>query len=273
MPTSSAHLICRHHAEVLVSFHSITPASPPPPPPPRPPSSGTSSSGSSGAEHAQTLRDVDPTGGDALETAALLTIRPWIDPVVDDRGHDPRSRYVEIFWLGVLGPTATWLLRRLASGLAEHPDGFAFDLTATAEAMGLSFKSGRSSAFSKALQRCTMFGLAHQLPGGGLAVRRRVPDVAHRHLRRMPEALQRDHAEWARGTIDIDELARAHRLALAMIDVGDDVTCIERQLVCLGVGYAVAAQAADNAYQLAESDQSKPNNGPPSPDLGSDSGP
>ena len=78
----------------------------------------------------------------------------------------------------------------------------------------------------------------------------------------MPEALQRDHAEWARGTIDIDELTRAHRLALAMIDVGDDVTCIERQLVCLGVGYAVAAQAADNAYQLAEGDHSKPNHQP-----------
>jgi hypothetical protein len=233
-----------------VSFHSITPASPPP----RPTSSGT--------EHTQMLRNVDPTGGDTLETTALLTIRPWIDPVVDDRGHDPRSQYVEIFWLGVLGPTATWLLRRLASGLAEHPDGFALDLPATAAAMGLSFKSGRSSAFSKALQRCVMFGLAHQLPGGGLAVRRRVPDVAHRHLRRMPEALQRDHAEWARGTIDIDELARAHRLALAMIDVGDDVTCIERQLICLGVGYAVAAQAVDNAYQLVEGGQSKPNNGP-----------
>ena len=47
-----------------------------------------------------------------------------------------------------------------------------------------------------------------------------------------------------------------------MIDVGDDVTCIERQLVCLGVGYAVAAQAADNAYQLAEGDHSKPNHQP-----------
>lgn len=29
---------------------------------------------------------------------------PWVDPVVDDDGFDPRSRYVEWFWLGVLGP-------------------------------------------------------------------------------------------------------------------------------------------------------------------------
>jgi hypothetical protein len=34
-----------------------------------------------------------------------IVVRPWIDPVVDEDGFDPRSRYVELFWLGVLGPT------------------------------------------------------------------------------------------------------------------------------------------------------------------------
>jgi hypothetical protein len=254
MPTSSAHLICRHRAEVLVSFHPTTPASPPPPPPPRPLSSGTSSGTSSGAEHAQTLRDVDPTGGDALETAALLTIRPWIDPVVDDRGHDPRSRYVEIFWLGVLGPTATWLLRRLASGLEVEPDGYELDLQMTAASMGLKFSPGRSSPFSRALQRCVMFGMAHPLPGGGLAVRRRIPPVGHRHLRRMPEQLQLEHAGWqpnagsSGGTEDA--FVRAHQLAMAMLDVGDDRNVIEHQLRAVGVVSNVAAQVADNVAQL-----------------------
>ena len=50
----------------------------------------------------------------------IVTVRPWIDPVVDDDGHDPRSRYVEQFWLGVLGPTATWLIRRFAAGLDQR---------------------------------------------------------------------------------------------------------------------------------------------------------
>ena len=35
-----------------------------------------------------------------------VTIRPWVEPVVDARGHDPRSAYVERYWLGVIGPTA-----------------------------------------------------------------------------------------------------------------------------------------------------------------------
>ena len=206
MPTSSAHLICRHCAEVLVSLHSLTsstppnpfapsppppPSSPPPPPPPSGPGSVIGRAQTSGPSEPN-----DPTGGDLLDAGTLVTIRPWIDPVVDDRGHDPRSRYVEIFWLGVLGPTATWLLRRLASGLEVEPDGYELDLQVTAASMGLKFSTGRSSPFSRALQRCVMFGMAHPLPDGGLAVRRRIPPVGHRHLRRMPEQLQLEHAGW-----------------------------------------------------------------------------
>jgi hypothetical protein len=34
-----------------------------------------------------------------------LRVEPWPDPVIDEVGHDPRSSYVETFWLPVLGPT------------------------------------------------------------------------------------------------------------------------------------------------------------------------
>ncbi len=34
-----------------------------------------------------------------------LTVEAWPDPVIDQLGHDPRSAYVERFWLGVLGPS------------------------------------------------------------------------------------------------------------------------------------------------------------------------
>ena len=182
-----------------------------------------------------------------------LMVRAWIDPLVDEGGHDPRSRYVEQFWLGVLGPTATWLLRRLVAGLDQRPGGYEIDLDVTAQAMGMSYRPGRSSPFSKALQRCTMFGLAHQT-GDGLAVRRRVPAVANRHLRRMPAAVQRAHDEWTRTAIDVDELTRAHRLALAMLDVGDEPATIEHRLVAIGVTDAIAAEVADNAWQLAVPD-------------------
>lgn len=34
-----------------------------------------------------------------------LRISRWDDPVVDAIGHDPRSTYVERFWLALLGPS------------------------------------------------------------------------------------------------------------------------------------------------------------------------
>lgn len=180
-----------------------------------------------------------------------IVVRPWVDPVVDDDGFDARSRYVEMFWLGVLGPTATWLLRRLVAGLEQSPDGYDLDLGSTAQAMGLSFTRGRSSPFGKALERCVMFGLAHPIEGG-LAVRRRIPPVSHRHLRRMPDAVQASHANWLDSRTESDQFDRAHRLAATMLDVGDDPLEIEHHLIALGVADAVAAQVADNAHRLSQ---------------------
>src|ERR1043165_413866 len=58
---------------------------------------------------------------DAPET---LTVRPWPDSVLDEVGHDPRSPYVERFWLGVLGPSAVVFMRRLGNELGSHPSRF-----------------------------------------------------------------------------------------------------------------------------------------------------
>jgi hypothetical protein len=77
-----------------------------------------------------------------------------------------------------------------------------------------------------------------------------VPPIAQRHLRRMPDDLQAAHAQWATTAVTLDALTRAHRLATAMFDVGDDPTVIEHQLVALGVRDAVAAAAADNLSRL-----------------------
>ena len=206
------------------------------------------------------MPDTTATSSPSTATSPLATgtveprsvaIRPWFDPVIDDDGFDPRSRYVEVFWLGVLGPTATWLIRRLVAGLEQDPDGYDLDLDATARAMGLSYTSGRASPFSKALQRCVMFGLAHPIDGG-LAVRRRVPPISFRHLRRMPESVQVAHAAWLQSPVGVDELTRAHRLATTMLDLGDDPVMVEHHLIALGVRDAVAAEVADNTYRLRQ---------------------
>ena len=63
---------------------------------------------------------------------ATLAIVPWIDPVTDAVGHDPRSVYAETFWLPTLGPTALLLLRHLADRFERAPKGVELPVADTA---------------------------------------------------------------------------------------------------------------------------------------------
>lgn len=165
-----------------------------------------------------------------------LDVRPWPDAVIDEVGHDPRSPYVERFWLSVLGPTATWLLRRLVSGLEASPSGFSLDLPATATELGLGRHSGPHSPFMRSIQRCCRFGAAQLVDPECLRVRRKLPPLTRGQLERLPEALRRAHDEWtvanAPGTaLAVEQLRnRARRLALSLLELGEDGEATERQL-------------------------------------------
>jgi hypothetical protein len=175
-----------------------------------------------------TLDPHQPLPQQSLALGPTVQIRPWSDPLVDDRGHDPRGTYTERFWLSVIGPTATWIMRRFADLFDESPEGFTLDLEHTATTMGLSFQRGTASPFGKALNRCVMFGLAHPL-SDGFAVRRRLPSIAQRHLARLPDDVQAEHAEWARRTVHVNFQE------------------IERRLREIGVSPAAAARACEAA--------------------------
>jgi hypothetical protein len=180
---------------------------------------------------------------DPVPLPLSVRVTPWADPVVDRRGHDPRSVYVELFWLGVLGPTATWLLRRLVTGFDTCPDGYDLDVPATARALGLSVSRGTASPFAKAVKRCMMFGVAHPM-SQGWAVRRRLPAVPQRHLVRLPDDLRTAHRDWS-GAVDLGALERARALALAMIECGDDRAMVEPQLIAVGVPPVAAAEVCE----------------------------
>lgn len=125
-----------------------------------------------------------------------IDVVAWPDPVIDRAGHDPRSRYVERFWLGVLGPSTTLLLRRFADELELRPHGFVLDIEETAACLGLGMRSGRNSPFVRALGRLCQFELAQLQPGDVLAVRTHVPSLSRRHLMRLPETARLHHDAW-----------------------------------------------------------------------------
>lgn len=164
-----------------------------------------------------------------------LAVRPWPDPVLDDLGHDPRSAYVERFWLGLLGPSSVLLLRRLAGELEAAPAGFVLDVEHTARRLGLGTRGGRNSPMARTLLRCCQFHMLH-LDGtaGELLARRKLPPLTRPQLARLSEDMQREHADWDTGRDRRHELdhvrRRARRLALSLLELGESAEEAERQL-------------------------------------------
>lgn len=192
----------------------------------------------------------DPPAPEGLPRS--LRVEPWADPVVDHLGHDPRSAYVEQFWLPILGPSTTLLLRRLASVLDRSPDGTEVELATVARSLGLGTTGGKRCAFVRALDRSTQFGLSQQLGAGRLAVRRRVPPLTQRQVVRLPKPLQADHGEWLRVHRPKNEstgLRRARVQALDLTSSGLGVDEVEQQLGRWGLHPAVAYDASRWAQQ------------------------
>ena len=178
----------------------------------------------------------------------VLAVHPWPDPVIDLIGHDPRSAYVERFWLGILGPSATWLLRALVRQLEESPDGFDLRLDDAARALGLGGVGGRHSPFVRAITRCCQFGLAQAVGDRALAVRRKVPPLTRHQVGRLPATLQEAHRAWQEQALrrpDDDQLPeRARQLALTLLELGEDVEAVEAQLLRWRFPPPVATAAA-----------------------------
>ena len=181
-------------------------------------------------------------------SVAVLPVRPWPDGVIDALGHDPRSAYVERFWLGILGPSTTWLLRHLANGLDSSPEGFDLDLASTAQALGLGARGGRHSPFMRALSRCCQFDVAEARADGVLAVRRKLPPLTRRQIVRLPPELAAAHQAWQDAELQTpaheQQRRRARRLALSLLELGEDVDATEHQLVRWKFHPALCREAA-----------------------------
>jgi hypothetical protein len=183
-----------------------------------------------------------------------VTIVPWADPIADTIGHDPRSRYAETFWLPTLGPTALLLLRHLAGRFDESPLGVELRVAETSQALGVGDREGSSSPIVRTLARLEQFELACADPHSStIAVRRNLPPINRRHLRRLPPALQQAHARWADSRLaelpHAEARRRAQRLALTLLEQGDDADHVETVLAATGFHPAVGADAVRRAQQ------------------------
>lgn len=199
-----------------------------------------------------------------------LTVRPWPDSVIDRMGHDPRSAYAERFWLPVLGPSACWFLRRMASRLDREPDGFELAVDETAMSLGLGVRQGRQAPLRRTIERCCQFRVAHIEAGAGaLLVRRKLPPLTRSQVARLPESLQAAHRAFLEHQLhqpaDNGLRVRAQRLALTLHELGEDRAAAEQQLLRWRFHPALAHEAVAWAYDHAARRRPVPEPEPPLP--------
>ena len=182
-----------------------------------------------------------------------ITIRPWEDVSTVPGGFDPRSVYVERFWLALIGPSTTWLLRRIAAGLDASPTGFEMPVGETARALGLGDKAGRNSAFFRTLNRMVVFGLGRPAAPGELEVVRRLPSLSRRQVSHLPAELQHAHEAWQleQSQLPPAEAARrrSRQLALSLLELGEEAEEVERQLMRWRYHPAMANESVTWALQ------------------------
>jgi hypothetical protein len=124
------------------------------------------------------------------------------EPPWGRHGFAIHSDYVEHLWLPVLGPTASWALRRLVTLADEAGGALAVDLAELGASLGLG-GHGRHSPLNRALNRLIQFGPA-RWSGREFEVWPTLPPLLGFQLAAIPERLQR-----------IDESARARLRAAA----------------------------------------------------------
>jgi hypothetical protein len=193
-----------------------------------------------------TENDLSAIAGDRVRVVE------WPDHTIERFGYDTRSSYVERYWLPILGPSTTWLVRHLAAGLDRCPEGYGCDLPGVATALGIGNRHGRHSPFARALERAARFGLLSPTGQPGvIRVRRSVPPLTGGQLRGLPDELQRAHQELVSAELDADgdRHRRACQLALMLFAVGERPDRARRHLHDLGVSPRAADVALGWAHE------------------------
>ena len=118
-----------------------------------------------------------------------LAIVAFPDPVIERLGHGPDSPYIEECWLGITGPSATLIWRRMARvALEAGPGPLIIDVTDLLRSVGLGDSLGHSGLGARAMARVVQFDLARQAgrDGGVMAVRTALPSLCDRQVCRLP---------------------------------------------------------------------------------------
>ena len=126
-----------------------------------------------------------------------LHVEAWLG-LVEGAWYEPLSLYVELFWLPVIGPSTTWLLRRLNVVLDGEPSGVEVDLSDLSLALGLGPKTGLNAPLMRSLRRLADFHLAaRDGSGADRGPYGNSPGLGTSAQPRMSLALREEHEHYA----------------------------------------------------------------------------
>jgi len=129
-----------------------------------------------------------------------LHVAPWPDHVINLKGYAPKSAYVENYWLPILGPTTTFLLRKISTSFECSEDSeFILYPFEWAQNLGVHPRGGKHGPFWKSITRACRFKLA-QIGKNRLYVRKKLPPLSIRQVEKLPRHLQISHLESKRIT-------------------------------------------------------------------------
>lgn len=129
----------------------------------------------------------------------IVTVRLWPDPIIEAIGFGPQSSYIEYCWLPVLGPTATWLYRRLGSLVLQNNNDTRVDLIDTAQSLGVGRGLSHQSMIGRALGRLDHFDAIRWTERSQLAVRRALPPLTPGQLAHASDFARTMHRQLSTG--------------------------------------------------------------------------
>jgi hypothetical protein len=130
------------------------------------------------------------------ELPAELVVVAYEDPVIERLGFGPDDPYIEQCWVAIVGPSASWMWRRLARVATKT--GIVPAVVNTTDlllSIGLGEGLRKNSLGARTVARLVAFDLAKQggRDGSVLAVRRALPQLCERQARHLPLSVRTYH--------------------------------------------------------------------------------
>ena len=136
---------------------------------------------------------------DWLAAADPLRVAYRPATATDLLGYGASSVYAETFWLPIVGPSATFALRRLSAWLEHEPDGISVSIETLGQCLGVGAGTGRRAPTVRTLGRLVNFKIA-SVDGDRYLLRRELPLLSPRQIERLPACLITAHEQMIQGS-------------------------------------------------------------------------